>query len=97
MSQVAAAASLGLCLGAEVDVVGYLASRHFGLKNFGVLFGTIVVALAVGGAFGPLVAGLTFDWYGGYGRFLLLTMALLAGGGLALATLGQPRLSSKTS
>jgi MFS family permease len=97
MSQAAAAASLGLCLGAEVDVVGYLASRHFGLRNFGVLFGTIVVALAVGGAFGPLVAGLTFDWYGSYGRFLLLTMALLAGGGLALATLGQPRLSSKTS
>lgn len=90
--QAAAAASFGLCLGAEVDVVGYLASRHFGLKNFGVMFGTIVVALAIGGAFGPFFAGLIYDRYGDYGRFLLLTMALLGASGLAMASLGKPRL-----
>jgi MFS family permease len=91
MSQSIAAAAFGLTLGAEVDVIAYLMSRHFGLKHFGVLFGAITGALALGSAFGPLAAGAAFDHYAGYAPFLLLTMALMAASSLALATLGQPR------
>ncbi|WP_428310572.1 MFS transporter [Hydrocarboniphaga sp.] len=91
LSQSLAAAAFGLTLGAEVDVIAYLTSRHFGLKHFGVLFGAITGALALGSAFGPLAAGAAFDHYGGYAPFLLLTMALMALSSLALATLGRPR------
>ncbi|MDY6999064.1 MAG: MFS transporter, partial [Actinomycetota bacterium] len=68
-SQTVAAALFGLTLGAEVDVIAYLASRYFGLKNFGGLFGGLVAALSLGTAFGPLAAGATSDHFGGYGHF----------------------------
>ena len=53
VSQTVAAALFGLTLGAEVDVIAYLASRYFGLRNFGGLFGGLVAALSLGTAFGP--------------------------------------------
>lgn len=91
LSQSLAAAIFGLTVGAEVDVIAYLVSRHFGLKHFGVFSGAMVAALALGVAFGPLGAGAAFDRYGSYGQFLLLTMAFMALSSLALATLSRPR------
>jgi predicted MFS family arabinose efflux permease len=91
LSQGIAAACFGLTVGAEVDVIAYLASRHFGLKNYGVLFGAMIGALALGTAFGPLAAGAAFDWYGSYAQFLVLTMVFMAASSLALATLSRPR------
>jgi MFS family permease len=96
-SQAVAAAIFGLTVGGEVDVIGYLASRHFGLKNFGVLFGALVGALALGVAFGPLAAGVAYDWYDRYAEFLVLTMICMAVGTVALATLGRPRFGAKAS
>lgn len=90
VSQTVAAALFGLTLGAEVDVIAYLASRYFGLKNFGGLFGGLVAALSLGTAFGPLAAGATFDHFGGYGNFLVLTMVLMGASSVALATLKSP-------
>lgn len=90
LSQSIAAALFGLTLGAEVDVIAYLASRYFGLKNFGGLFGGMVAALSLGTAFGPLAAGATFDRFGGYPPFLVLTIVLMGLSSLALATLRSP-------
>ena len=90
VSQTVAAALFGLTLGAEVDVIAYLASRYFGLKNFGGLFGGLVAALSLGTAFGPLAAGLTFDTFGGYRGFLMLTIVLMGLSSLALASLKRP-------
>lgn len=90
VSQTVAAALFGLTLGAEVDVIAYLASRYFGLKNFGGLFGGLVAALSLGTAFGPLASGATADHFGGYTNFLILTMVLMAVSSLALATLTPP-------
>ena len=87
LSQSVAAAIFGLTVGAEIDVIAYLATRQFGLKNFGSLFGGIVTALALGVAFGPLAAGAVFDRYGGYAPFLMLTMVLMAMSSIALASL----------
>ncbi|MGP4056279.1 MFS transporter [Mycobacterium sp. 4D054] len=90
VSQTVAAALFGLTLGAEVDVIAYLASRYFGLKNFGGLFGGLVAGLSLGTAFGPLAAGATSDHFGGYTNFLLLTIVLMAISSLALASLKSP-------
>jgi len=72
-----AAALFGVTLGAEVDVIAYLAARHFGLRNFGTIQGALVCATAVGAASGPITAGATFDRYGSYDGFLMLTIALM--------------------
>jgi MFS family permease len=87
-SQAAAAAIFGLTLGSEVDVIAYLAANHFGLENFGALYGVLQMALAFGTAFGPLAAGAVFDNHGSYAPFLMLTAALMAASAIALLTLG---------
>jgi MFS family permease len=90
VSQTVAAALFGLTLGAEVDVIAYLASRYFGLRNFGGLFGGMVAALSLGTAFGPLAAGAASDHFGGYSAFLILTMVLMGASSLTLASLKRP-------
>lgn len=89
--QMLAAALIGLTLGAEVDVVVYLTTRHFGLRTFGGLYGGLLAALSIGTALGPLAASRIFDLSGGYGPFLWLTIALMVASSLALATLPAPR------
>lgn len=91
MNQSIAAACFGLTVGAEIDVIAFLASKHFGLKNYGVLFGAMIGAFALGAAFGPLAAGAVFDTAGSYTQFLTLTMICMGVSSLALATLGRPR------
>jgi MFS family permease len=89
ISQAIAAAALGLTVGSEVDVIAFLAAKHFGLKNFGALYGALVMALTLGTAFGPLTAGAVFDHYGSYAPFLMLAMGLMAASALALFSLGH--------
>jgi len=87
-SQAVAAAAIGLTVGSEVDVVAFLASKHFGLKNFGALYGALVMALSLGTAFGPLAAGSIHDQFGSYAPFLTLAMLLMATSAIALLSLG---------
>ncbi|KUI35645.1 MFS transporter [Mycobacterium sp. IS-1496] len=96
LSQTIAAALFGLTLGAEVDVIAYLASRYFGLRNFGGLFGGLVAALSLGTAFGPLAAGATSDHFGDYTNFLIVTIVLMGLSSALLASLA-PQPSWATS
>jgi MFS family permease len=73
----AAAALFGFTLGSEIDVIAYLATRHFGLQHFGAIQGALLCATAVGGALGPLAAGATFDHFGSYANFLSATIAMM--------------------
>ena len=82
----AAAALFGLTLGAEVDVIAYLATRHFGLKNFGAIQGALLCATALGAALGPLGAGATFDHFGSYAHFLTSTIVLMFVSALIIGT-----------
>ncbi|TGD71202.1 MFS transporter [Mangrovimicrobium sediminis] len=87
VSQAIAAAIFGLTLGSEVDVIAYLAAKYFGLKNFGALYGAMVMALSLGVAFGPLGAGLTYDMFDSYAPFLELTAVLMGLSAVALFSL----------
>jgi MFS family permease len=51
----------GLAAGAEMDAIAYMASRSFGLRRFGLLFGTLSGVLALGVGLGPTLANLTYD------------------------------------
>jgi MFS family permease len=86
-SSLAAAILFGLTIGAEVDVLTYVATRRFGLKNFGLIQGALVCAIGVGSAMGPLVAGATFDRFGGYAPFLILSAALMLLSALVIASI----------
>lgn len=86
-----AAGLIGFTLGAEVDVLVYLTTRYFGLRNFGGLYGGILAALSVGTAFGPLAAAKVFDEFGSYDAFLTATLAMMALSALLLASLPRPQ------
>ncbi len=79
---------LGLALGAELDVVAYLATRHFGLRSYGLVFGCIVSLWSVATGLGPLAASYVYDTYGTYQPALWAFIPLFAVASLALFTMG---------
>ncbi len=85
---VLAAMLLGLALGAELDVVAYLVTRHFGLRSYGAIFGIIVSLWSVATGLGPLCSSYIYDTTGSYDLALWLSMPLLVLASLALFTLG---------
>lgn len=89
-----AAVLIGLTLGAEVDVIVYLTTKHFGLKSFGALYGGLLAALSVGTATGPLGASRIFDSYGSYSPFLWVTIAFMVASSLALLSLPRPAVGA---
>ena len=80
---------VGLGLGAEVDLIGYLQSRYFGLKAFGQVYGYLFAIFTVGTGIGPFVMGATYDASGSYRPVLIVFFAILVVA--ALAMLRMPR------
>ncbi len=73
----AGAALLGLTLGAEGDLVTYLASRYFGADEYSQVLGLMWVAWAWGGSLGTSTVGVTFHATGGYQTSMLIFGLLL--------------------
>jgi MFS family permease len=81
-----AAALIGLSAGAEVDVVAYLTSRYFGLRQFSRIYGTFYGIYSIGGGLGPLLTQQGVHATGSYAVAMLTLMGLLVGAALLLAT-----------
>ncbi|RYD95260.1 MAG: MFS transporter, partial [Sphingomonadales bacterium] len=90
LSQMFAVAMFGLTLGAEVDVITYLITRHFGLKRFASVTSVMFSFIALGAALGPLAAGTSFDRFGGYAPYMLLTITMAAIASLAVLSMRRP-------
>jgi MFS family permease len=91
LAMAGASALIGLTLGAEIDVVVYLLTRHFGLRNFGGLYGGLLAALSIGTAIGPLAAAQFYDRTGSYAGFLWLALGFMAASSVAIGTLPRGR------
>ncbi|MBK5264871.1 MAG: MFS transporter, partial [Alphaproteobacteria bacterium] len=79
----------GLALGAEIDVMTFLVSRYFGLRNYGTLVGTVVGFLIVGNGVGPTIAGWVFDVTGSYQLFVIAVIPIFLLCSLLIGTLGD--------
>ncbi|WP_162527136.1 MFS transporter [Sphingomonas solaris] len=81
---------MGLSLGAEVDAVAFLTGYYFGVRHYGLLFGTIMSGLSIAAGSAPLIAGTIFDRTGSYDLMLMgaIPLCLLAAG--LIASLGLP-------
>ncbi len=78
----------GLAAGAEVDLMAYLASRYFGLREFGRIFAALYVGFALGpGVMVPLFGRLR-DLSGSYDSGLYMVAAGIALFGVLLLGLG---------
>jgi predicted MFS family arabinose efflux permease len=70
--------ALGLALGWEIDMMGFLTTRYFGLRRFGVLYGYLFAVFSAGSALGPFLMGLSFDVFHSYGLMLATFVVALA-------------------
>jgi MFS family permease len=78
----------GLAAGAEVDLMAYLASRYFGLREFGRIFAALYTAFALGpGVMVPLFGRLR-DVSGNYDSGLIMVAGGIALFGVLLLGLG---------
>jgi MFS family permease len=62
----AASFLVGLGMGAEVETMGYMISRYFGLRAFGTAFGLAFGAFMLAGAAGVLLMGEGYDRFHSY-------------------------------
>ena len=79
---------LGLALGTEVDACAFLVSRYLGMRNYGVLFGTITGFTVFGSSLAPVVANYVYDRMGSYDLVLWASMPLCALSALLFHSLG---------
>jgi len=86
------AVAVGLSIGAELDLIGYLTARYFGLKAYGRIYGILYAAVLVGSAVSPVIYGLAVDLAHSYQPMLFAAAAILGGcAALFLALPAFPR------
>lgn len=83
-----AALMIGLAAGAELDLMAFLISRYFGLKNYGQLYGGLFIFFAVGSGAAPALFGVWYDVTGSYEIILYGTAALFVVGSAMMLLLG---------
>jgi MFS family permease len=69
---IAAGAMLGVALGTEFAMLGYLVSRYFGVASFGAIAGTMSAAVLLAQAASPYLMDVAFDHTGSYALPLLI-------------------------
>ncbi len=80
---------VGFAAGAEFDIVAFLATKYFGLKAYGKIYGLLYIALFVGAAVSPPVFGWVSDTYQSYQAILIAFAMSIPLAALGLLTLGR--------
>jgi predicted MFS family arabinose efflux permease len=84
-----AAALVGLAAGAEFDLIAFMVSRYFGMRNYGLLYSIQVVALLFAGGLAPPLFGRIYDVTGSYNVILYVCAGLFIVSPLLLLLLGR--------
>ena len=92
---VLAAMSLGFGLGAEVDVIGFLVSRYFGLRAYGEVYGYLFAIFTLGTGFGPVLMAICFDMTRSYDVALIGLAGALVGASILVSRLGAYRFPAQ--
>lgn len=90
-SAIIAAAFVGLLIGAEIDVLGFVVKRYFGLGRYGALYGILFAVFQLGGGIGVLALGRMREASGDYVGGLVTLAAACLGAALLFALLGPYR------
>ncbi len=87
-------ASLGVAIGMEYDLLAFLASRYFGARHYGAIYGALYSFFAIGGGVAPSVYGHFYDATHSFDGILLWGALGMVAGALALCWLGPYRYST---
>jgi MFS family permease len=89
---------LGLALGTEVDVIGFITSRYFGMRAFGAIFGTIVGLQSLSTGLGPMAGSAIYDLRGSYTWLLIGVVPIFIVCALLVSRLGSyPDLDTQSA
>ena len=80
---------IGLAAGAELDLLAFLASRYFGLKEYGKLYGSLYIFFSIGAGLAPALFGTYFDINGDYTLLLYLVIGTSLLSGALMLRLGS--------
>lgn len=83
----------GIGMGAEFDVIPYLITRYFGLRNFGIIYGINISTFSIGTGLGPAIMGFGYDHYGNYDKSIMVAMGALIIGSILISRLGEYRFT----
>ena len=83
----------GIGMGAKFDVIPFLITRYFGLKNFGVIYGINISTFSIGTGLGPAIMGFGYDKFGNYEISIMIAMGALIVGSILISRLGKYRFS----
>jgi MFS transporter, OFA family, oxalate/formate antiporter len=83
---VPSAFAIGFALGAEVDLIGYLTARYFGLTWYGRLYGMLYGAFVLGTGLSPVLIAELQGIHGSYGLPLYVCAGLVAAAALLFST-----------
>jgi MFS family permease len=89
------AIAIGFSIGAEVDLIGYLVARYYGMRAYGRVYGRLYAVFLVGAGTSPMLTGLVFDLSGSYQLALIAATLLLAMSSALFLTL--PRFPTNTA
>ena len=79
---------IGLGLGAEANLVGFMVARYFGTRAYGELFGYMFGAFLLASSIGPALMGLWFDRAGSYAPCLFAFAGSLVASAILFQFLG---------
>ena len=82
---------LGVAAGIEYDLIAYLVSRYFGMRNYASIYGMLYAFFALGAGFGPAVYGWFYSTTGSYDQALYYSMYAFVICSIALLFLGKYR------
>jgi MFS family permease len=83
------AITVSLVGGERAHMIPYLASRYFGLRAFGKIFGVVSSFIAISVGLGPFVAGLVYDQAHSYAPLLMAGIPIAAVAILLTLSLGK--------
>ena len=80
---------IGLAAGAELDLLAFLASRYFGLRHYGAVYGALYVFFSIGAGLAPVGFGRVYDIFGNYVPVLNVVAIMSVAGGALMLLLGR--------
>jgi len=86
-----AIATIGFAAGVEYDLMAFLVSKYFGLKNYSAIYGTLYGFFAIGAGFGPWIFGKSYSVTGSYSTVFGYAIIAFIVGAIPLLFLGKYR------
>jgi len=82
---------IGISAGVEYDLMAFLVSKYFGMKNYSAIYGMLYGFFAIGAGFGPWLFGKSYAMTGSYSTIFSYAVFAFIAGAIPLLFMGKYR------